>query len=80
MRISNDPSDRDYVGGRTFVVVLDRKFFTQGPVLVADEAAGEIMFLPVDEEGRNLFDPTNGCWRVEQAKGQVLIFEQGGRC
>ena len=80
MRISHDPADQDYVGDRTFVVVLDRRFFTLGPVVTADEAAGEVAYIPVDDGGSCLFDKANGCWKVERVKGAVRIFEQAARC
>ena len=80
MRISNDPSDKDFVGSRTFIVVLDKRFFTRGPILDADEAAGAVTFLPVDELGHHIFDQANGRWRVEKAVGKVQIFEQAARC
>jgi hypothetical protein len=80
MRISHDPGDPDYVGDRTFVIVLDRLFFTAGPVLTADEKAGELTYMPVDERGHFLFDDVNGCWKVARATGAVRIFEQATRC
>lgn len=80
MRISNDPSDPDFVGDRTFIVVLDRLFFTRGPILEADEATGRITFCPVDERGHHIYDTKNGCWLVERVAGDVRIFEEANRC
>jgi hypothetical protein len=51
MRISGDPEDNDFVGGRAYTVVLDRQFFCAGPVTMADEASGIIEYYPVDRDG-----------------------------
>ena len=80
MRISHDPQDPDYIGDRTFCVVLDRQFFTKGPVLTADEATGQLTYMPVDDRGQFLFDDELGCWKVEALAGEVRIFEQAARC
>jgi len=80
MRISGDPSDPDYVGNMTPVVVLDRAFFTLGPVAMADEAAGVIEYYPVDESGNYQFDQARGCWKVERVTGKVRIFVETTRC
>lgn len=80
MRISGDPDDADFVGNRHFTVVMDRAFFTRGPIIMADEAAGVIEFHPVDKHGNFLFDEANSCWKVERVTGSVRIFGEAARC
>ncbi len=80
MRISGDPSDPDYVGNTSPIVVLDREFFMLGPVTMADETSGVIEYYPVDAAGNYMFDHENGSWKVERVTGNVLIFVEGARC
>ena len=80
MRISGDPSDPDYVGNMNPIVVLDRAFFTLGPVTMADEAAGVIEYHPVDAAGNYIFDAAGACWKISRVTGQVRIFVEPTRC
>jgi hypothetical protein len=80
MRISGDPEDQDFVGNRSYTVVLDRQFFCRGPVTMADEASGVIEYYAVDREGNYMFDPVSGAWKLERVTGRVQIFVEGARC
>jgi len=56
-------------------VTLDSRFFTDGPIIEADEAAGTIWFIPVDPAtGCMLYDPQADNWARRHASGVVRIY------
>lgn len=78
-RIASDSADPDFVaGGHT--IVLDGRFFTLGPVIMADERTGVIEYFPVDANGNFRFDPAVGCWVRASVTGQVRIYGEMARC
>jgi hypothetical protein len=62
------------------VVTLDDRFFTLGPVIMADEAAGIIDYHPVDGNGNFMFDAEVGAWRRARVSGTVRIYDNMGWC
>ena len=80
MRITADPHDPDYARGHAYTVVLNGRFFTQGPVIEADTCAGTIDFHPVDEHGNYRFDQATGAWKRETASGDVRIYRDVAIC
>jgi hypothetical protein len=80
MRITADPHDPDYARGHAYTVVLNGRFFMQGPIIEADDRAGTIDFYPVDENGNYRFDQTTGTWKRERVVGNVYIYQDVAIC
>lgn len=80
MRVSTDPSDRDYLGDDHpgMDVLLNDRFFAGGPVYEADEAAGLIVFAPV-VNGVVQTNP-DGSWKRETVRGRVVLFAKSVKC
>lgn len=76
MKVSCNPAHDEYVAPEVahFEVTLDERFFTLGPVYIADEAEGFIMYY-VTQDGHQRFDHKTGTWEMGFARGRVRIYE-----